>query len=56
MYNKAYLVTRTVQGRVVRKPVNVNPGSLSHGEKKPREFHDNESENISGESELLCRL
>ena len=23
--------------------------------KKTREFHDNESENISGESELLCR-
>ena len=54
MYNKAYLVTRTVQGRVVRKPVNVNPGSLSHGEKKTREFHDDERENISGESELLC--
>ena len=24
--------------------------------KKTREFHDNESENISGESELLCRF
>ena len=27
----------------------------NHTVKKPREFHDNESENISGESELLCR-
>ena len=26
-----------------------------HAVKKLREFHDNESENISGESELLCR-
>ena len=27
----------------------------SRGQKKSREFHDNESEIISGESELLCR-
>ena len=26
-----------------------------HAVKKNREFHDNESENISRESELLCR-